>query len=46
MDFSQGGEIMTHPPEDFLLSQGEDIDDEMDKLIKDVRSAEKKEREH
>ena len=42
MDFSQGGELMTHPPEDFLLSQGEeDIDEEMDKLIKDVRSAEK-----
>jgi hypothetical protein len=20
MDFSQGGELMTHPPEDFLLS--------------------------
>ncbi len=43
LDFSQGGELITHPPEEF--SQGEDIDEEMDKLIKEVRSAELKERQ-
>lgn len=35
--------MVTHPPEEFM-SHGEDIDDEMDKLINEVRSAELKER--
>jgi hypothetical protein len=45
LDFSQVGEMVTHPPEDFI-SHEEDIDDEMDRLIKEVRAAEQNDREN